>query len=82
MSVYKKQTKEQRIFGRLKKIDAECARTKIVSRISCPICTSHKIYSCRKWEWNHQFKEVDLISDWTCKDCKSDFDGVELEQVK
>ena len=80
MSVYKKQNKQKRIFRNIIRIDAECSRTEILNRISCPVCTSHEIYSNKKWKWNHKFKEVDLISDWTCKDCKSDFEGHELEQ--
>ena len=80
MGVYKKARKKERILKALIRINGDLSKCSVTERIHCPVCTSHKIYVNKKWEWNKRFKEVDLISDWTCKDCGSDFEGHELEQ--
>lgn len=51
----------------------------ITEKINCPKCTSTNIYSNRKWCWDNTTKQILLLSDWSCKDCKHDFDGEELE---
>ena len=79
MGVHKKANKEERIFRALKRIDRDMSECSITERIHCPKCYSSKIYVNKKWQWNKKFHEVDLITDWTCKDCKSDFEGQELE---
>ena len=81
MGIHKKAKKEERIFRALKRIDANLSKCSITERINCPQCNSSKIYVNKKWEWNEKFNEVDLISDWTCKDCGFDFNGEELERI-
>ena len=79
MGVHKKAKKEERITRALIRINADLSKCSITERIHCPTCNSSKIYVNKKWQWNKKFHEIDLITDWTCKDCKSDFEGHELE---
>jgi len=51
----------------------------ITEKINCPQCTSTKVYSNRKWFWDDKTKNVYLLSDWTCRDCKHDFEGEQLD---
>jgi transposase-like protein len=78
MSIYKKATKEKRITRALIRIDRDLSECQIKEKICCPKCSSNKIFMKKKWEWCSDIKEAILISDWTCKTCKFDFDGEDL----